>query len=110
MSSTFRISSADKLPLDRARTKCEQLERELRKCPDFQLYLITEAHNDRARMEPMLMENPAFRLWRLLTDSIAIANPSYSSASIGNRGANDAVAVSRQALDAMKLLGNHPAQ
>jgi hypothetical protein len=110
MASAFKISDTDKLPLDRAQTKREQLERELKKCPDFQLYLITEAHNDRVRMERVLMKNPAFRLWRLLTDSIAIANASCSSPSIGIRGADDVVAVSRQALDALKLPGNHPAQ
>jgi hypothetical protein len=110
MSSAFKINGTGKLPLDRAQTKREQLECELKKCPDFQLYLITEAHNDRARMERVLMKNPAFRLWRLLTDSIAIANSSCRSPSIGIRGANDVVAVSRQALDALKLPRNHPAQ
>jgi hypothetical protein len=33
--------------LVRAREKCERLERELRKCPDFQLYLLSKARKDR---------------------------------------------------------------
>jgi hypothetical protein len=60
-------------------------------------------------MERVLMKNPAFRLWRLLTDAIAIANASCSSPSLGIRYANDVVEVSRQALDAVKLPRNHPA-
>lgn len=35
-------------PLDRARAKCEQLERELRKSPDFQLYLFAKSRKNRA--------------------------------------------------------------
>jgi hypothetical protein len=66
--------SNEALPLDRAQARCEQLERQLKKSPDFQLYLITKAPNDRARMERLLMEDPGFRLWRVLTNSIAIAN------------------------------------
>jgi hypothetical protein len=61
MSSTFRINSAERLPLDRAQAKREELECELKKCPDFQLYLITQAHGDRARMERVLMKNPVLR-------------------------------------------------
>jgi hypothetical protein len=63
----------ESLPLDSAQMRREQLERELRKCPDFQLYLITMAPDDRARMEPLLMENPGFRLWRVLTNSVELA-------------------------------------
>ena len=73
------------LPLDRARSKRSQLERELKKCPDFQLYLITKAANDRMRMERLLMENPTFRLWRLLTNSIAIADE-CGLQTVGNYG------------------------
>jgi hypothetical protein len=51
------MQNLENLPLDRARVRREQLERELKKCPDFQLYLITEARGDRARMEHLLMEN-----------------------------------------------------
>jgi hypothetical protein len=57
-------------PLQRAQVKCEQLARDLRKCPDFQLYLLTTSRRDRARMESILMEIPQFSLWRTLTDSV----------------------------------------
>jgi hypothetical protein len=110
MSSAFKFNGTNKSSLDRAQTKRDRLERELKKCPDFQLYLITEAPKDRARMERVLMKNPAFRLWRLLTDSIAIANAACSCPAIRIRGANDVVAASRQALDALKLPRNQPAQ
>jgi hypothetical protein len=60
-------------PLDRARAKSEQLERELRKSPDFQLYLVVKSRNGRAQMESLLMEIPAFRLWRTLANSIELA-------------------------------------
>jgi hypothetical protein len=56
--------------LQRASRKCDQIERELRKHPDFQLYLLTRSKKDRARMERMLMEIPNFRLWRALTKSV----------------------------------------
>ena len=52
--------------LVRARQKCERLERELRKCPDFQLYLLSKSRKDRNRMELMLMQIPSFKLWYLL--------------------------------------------
>jgi hypothetical protein len=78
------MMSLAETPLDRARAKREQLERELRKSPDFQLYLVVKSRNGRARMESLLMEIPAFRLWRTLTNSIelarrrpAVSNPSY---------------------------------
>jgi hypothetical protein len=67
------MRNLENISLDHAQLRREQLERELRKCPDFQLYLITKARDDRARMEHLMMENPAFKLWRLLTNSIAIA-------------------------------------
>jgi hypothetical protein len=67
------MRSLENLPLDRARVRRDQLERELKKCPDFQLYLITEAPGDRAWMERLLMENPSFTLWRQLTNVIALA-------------------------------------
>jgi hypothetical protein len=57
-------------PFDRAKLKCDELERELRRSPDFQLYLITESPSDRARMESVLMEIPQFALWRALTQTI----------------------------------------
>jgi hypothetical protein len=57
-------------PLQRAEAKREQLERELRKCPDFQLYLLTNSSCGRARMESVLMKIPQFELWRTLTNSV----------------------------------------
>ena len=61
------------MPLHRAKAKRAQIERELSKCPDFQLYLITRSLEDRTRMERVLMLNPNFRLWRALTSSIESA-------------------------------------
>jgi hypothetical protein len=60
-------------PLERAEVKCEKLESDLRKSPDFQLYLLTESRRDRARMESVLMEIPQFALWRTLTRSVRSA-------------------------------------
>jgi hypothetical protein len=57
-------------PFDRAKLKCEQLERELKRSPDFQLYLLTESLSDRARMESVLMEIPQFARWRALTKTM----------------------------------------
>jgi hypothetical protein len=50
--------------LDRAQAKREEIERELRRCPDFQLYLITKSPKEQARMQRLLMQIPAIRLWR----------------------------------------------
>ena len=60
-------------PLDRAIAKRDEIELELRKCPDFQLYLITKSRRQRARMEQLLMEIPNFKLWRRLATSVARA-------------------------------------
>jgi hypothetical protein len=57
-------------PLDRARAKCAEIERELRKSPDFHLYMLTSSRNDRTRMEQLLMEIPEFRLWHMLMKSV----------------------------------------
>ena len=57
-------------PLERAQAKCEQLERKLKRSPDFQLYLLTKSLRDRARMENLLMEIPQFALWRKLARSV----------------------------------------
>ncbi len=65
------MSIFEKTPLDRVRAKCEQIEGELKKHPDFQLYLITETIKDRTRMKRLLMKIPNFRLWYLLTNAIA---------------------------------------
>jgi hypothetical protein len=59
----------DETPLSRAQAKCEELERELKKCPDFHLYLIAQSREDRKRMERTLMTIPHFRLWHALKDS-----------------------------------------
>jgi hypothetical protein len=60
-------------PLERAWTKLEQIERELKKSPDFQLYILAKSRKDRARMRRILMEIPQFRLWRALTWATARA-------------------------------------
>jgi hypothetical protein len=60
-------------PLDRAQAKLEQIERQLKKFPDFHLYLLTRSPMDRARMKRLLMEVPSFRLWRTLKCSVARA-------------------------------------
>jgi hypothetical protein len=57
-------------PFERACAKLEQIERELTKSPDFQLYLIVRSPKHRARMERVLMEIPRFRLWRILINSV----------------------------------------
>jgi hypothetical protein len=53
--------------------KRDQIELELKKCPDFHLYLLTSSIDDRMRMEQLLDHNPRFRLWRVLVGSIARA-------------------------------------
>jgi hypothetical protein len=68
----------DETLLDRAQAKYERLERELKKSPDFQLYLLTESRSDRARMEYLLMQIPEFRIWRTLTSSIELARQLFA--------------------------------
>jgi hypothetical protein len=63
-------------PLARAQAKLQEIEQELRKYPDFQLYLIARTRQDRARMEQLLMNIPAFALWRKLRDSVTLATAS----------------------------------
>jgi hypothetical protein len=46
------------------------IEHELRKLPDFQLYMVTAAPHDRERMERLLAKLPAFRAWRRLSQRI----------------------------------------
>jgi hypothetical protein len=53
--------------------RLEQIERELKKSPDFQPYIIAKARHDRTRMRGLLMEIPHFRRWRSLTGSEAHA-------------------------------------
>ena len=36
------------MPLDRALAKRDRLENRLKKCPDFQLYLLVKSPSDRA--------------------------------------------------------------
>jgi len=55
------------MPLVRVRAKSEQLERERRKSPDFQLHLLSKSRKDRARLEGVLIQIPIFKRWHLLT-------------------------------------------
>jgi hypothetical protein len=48
----------------------EEIEHELNKSPDFQLYMLTAARHDRERMERLLEKLPAFRMWRRLSQHI----------------------------------------
>ena len=76
-SALFKTKVTATMPLKKwmkhVQAKCQQVEGELRKHPDFQLYLITRSPKDRARMERLLMGIPSFRLWRALTDSLGRA-------------------------------------
>jgi hypothetical protein len=65
------MSILEKTLLDRALAKRERIEGELKKHPDFQLYLIAETITDQTRMKRLLMKIPNFRLWYLLTNAIA---------------------------------------
>lgn len=56
--------------LQLASAKVAELERELKKCPDFHLYLVTKTLRDRERMKRILLEIPIFKLWLALSDSI----------------------------------------
>jgi len=69
-------------PLQRAQARCEELEARLRRCPDFQLYLITKGRKDRARMERCLMEIPEFKLWRMLAKTVRRAQRELVAASM----------------------------
>jgi hypothetical protein len=64
----------DDTPLQRAKFRFKQLETELKKSPDFQLYLITKDRNERLRMERLLVEIPQFKLWHMLRSTIQQAN------------------------------------
>jgi hypothetical protein len=74
----------ESMPLVHARAKCEHLERELRKSPDFQLYLLSRSRKDRVRMERVLMRIPGFKLWHELMNSIAIGEVCTEPAAIGS--------------------------
>jgi hypothetical protein len=53
----------------------EEIQHELKKSPDFQLYMLTAARHDRERMERLLEKLPAFRMWRRLSQSQRIEGP-----------------------------------
>jgi hypothetical protein len=55
------------------------LEHELRKLPDFQLYMVTAAPHDRERMERLLAKLPAFRAWRRLSQRTEGPSPGASA-------------------------------
>jgi hypothetical protein len=71
----------DKLPISRSpvpkvtRLQPTEIEHELTKSPDFQLYILTAARHDRERMERLLEKLPAFRVWRRLSQPQRIADP-----------------------------------
>jgi len=67
MTSSGQASAAHALSEREYREEREYLERQLKKSPDFHLYLLTRSRKDRARMEQVLMQIPAFRRWHLLT-------------------------------------------
>jgi len=73
------MANIEETPHDRARAKRDQIEQDLKKCPDFQLYLLTKSPNDRMRMEQLLDHNPRFRLWRVLAGSIDRAKDKANS-------------------------------
>jgi hypothetical protein len=68
----------DKFPISRSpvpkvtRLQLTEIEHELRKSPDFQLYMLTAAPHDRERMERLLAKLPAFRTWRRLAQRSAV--------------------------------------
>jgi hypothetical protein len=70
-------------PLARAQAKLAEVEGELAKYPDFQLYLIAKTRKERVRMERLLMNIPAFSLWQKLRHSITLA----ATSSLGTRKA-----------------------
>jgi hypothetical protein len=72
-SSVLLLEIAMSTPLSRAPVKLEEIERELRKCPDFQLYLIAQTRQDQLRMERVLLDIPSFKLRLTLRNSITLA-------------------------------------
>lgn len=57
-------------PLARAQAKLKEIEHELRKRPDFRLYLLATREEDRTRMEAALLSVPSFALWNKLHKSV----------------------------------------
>src|SRR5262249_8041200 len=78
--SCWRICMAmlESTPLQRAETRCSELEAALRKSPDFHLYLMTGVRRDRARMERLLLEIPEFKLWYTLRKTLRQARRAAS--------------------------------
>jgi hypothetical protein len=60
-------------PLANTQAKLDEIERELRKHPDFQLYLLSKTGLERASRERLLRAIPTFDLWLKLRNSIALA-------------------------------------
>ena len=60
------------------RVQREETERELKKSPDFQLYMLAAVRHDRERMERLLEKLPAFRMWRRLSQAKRIEGPAQS--------------------------------
>ena len=54
------MSVFDETPLERVLAKLVQVECKLKKCPDFQLYLLAKSANDRGRRKRLLLEIPSF--------------------------------------------------
>ena len=59
--------------LANTQAKLDEIERELRKYPDFQLYLLSKTGLERASREQLLRGVPGFDLWLKLRNSIALA-------------------------------------
>jgi hypothetical protein len=70
MKSKLRTSQNTQTVRNVTRFRRKEIERELRKSLDFQLYMLTAAHHDRERMERLLEKLPAFRMWRRLSRPI----------------------------------------
>jgi hypothetical protein len=67
MKSKLRSSQNTQTVRKVTRIQREEIEDELRKSPDFQLYMLTAVRHDRERMERLLEKLPAFRMWRRLS-------------------------------------------
>lgn len=65
-------------PLDCAKAKLEEIERELNKYPDFHLYLLAKTRDERKRMERLLKAIPAFDLWHKLRKSVSAHRPDWA--------------------------------
>jgi hypothetical protein len=70
MKSKLRSSQNTQTVRKVTRIQREEIEDELTKSPDFQLYMLAPARRDRERMERLLEKLPAFRMWRRLSQRI----------------------------------------